>query len=100
MKIDKRLTIVNQNGENEMTKEIRICKNWLEISKQNWGYMLCDSTRDLFIHARTLKFGQHDVANKRGWLMFYDASDTYIGSIWISADVDMKKIEQFLEETK
>lgn len=89
----------------KMTKkiEIEICKGRLKISKEKLGiintYMIYHPGLLLYIHADTLGF-EHRYAVNQTWLVFYDKDNIYIGSVWINSDTDMKKVEQFLEETK
>ena len=81
-----------------MEKSIKIWENRLKISKDDDGYMIVDTKLDLFIYMDKLTRSQCDY--EKGWLMFYNGSNTYIGSLWISTDTDMKKVKTFLEETK
>ncbi len=76
----------------KMKKEIEIWDKKLEISKTETGYMINKSNLDLFIHADKLSY-------KEKWLNLFK-DDSYIGSLWINSDTDMKKIKEFLEETK
>lgn len=81
-----------------MTKSIKIWYGKLKITKEETYYLIHDDQLDLFIHADKLKLGIHDY--KEGWLLMSNDEGRYIGSVWINSDTDMKKVEQFLEETK
>lgn len=81
-----------------MTKSIKIWRNKLEISKEGTNYMLNNKKVDLFMHADKLLLGTQSTVH--GWLTLFNDDNTYIGSLWISTDTDMKKVKKFLEETK
>jgi len=90
---------MNKFEEIKMDREIKIWKNRLEISKvEGSTYTIKDRGADLFIHVHSFKL--NSPTNGKTWLSFYGRNDTYIGCLWISTDTDMKKLQQFLEDTK